>query len=58
MFGSVLRQSKFLNDRKPEDVLNFALTAANPNIPQQAEFLSLVEKAFKIYRPVKKKNKK
>jgi Ca-activated chloride channel family protein len=57
MFGAVLRQSKFLSDKKPEDVLNFAITAANPNNPGQAEFLSLIEKAFKIYRPVKKKKK-
>jgi Ca-activated chloride channel family protein len=57
MFGAVLRQSKFLNDKKPDDVLNFALTAADPNNARQAEFLSLIEKAFKIYRPVKKKKK-
>lgn len=58
MFGSVLRQSKFFSDKKPEDVYQFASTAVDVTDPRQAEFLSLVEKAFKIYRPVKKKKKR
>lgn len=58
MFGSVLRQSIFFSDKKPEDVYQFASTAVDVTDPRQAEFLSLVEKAFKIYRPVKKKKKR
>jgi Ca-activated chloride channel family protein len=57
MFGSLLKQSKFIRDYKYEDVLILARTAVNANEPRSAEFLTLVDKAIKIYNPVKKKKK-
>lgn len=55
MFGSVLRQSKYLPDKKPEDVFSFAASTVDINNVRQAEFLSLIEKMFKINRARKKK---
>jgi Ca-activated chloride channel family protein len=57
MLGSILKQSKYVNNYPLEDLLVFAKTAADINQPQQAEFLSLIEKAIKIYSPAKKKKK-
>ncbi len=57
MFGSVLKQSKYVNNYLLEDVLTLAKTAVNMNEPRQAEFLTLIEKAIKIYKPVKRQKK-
>ncbi|MES2373808.1 MAG: von Willebrand factor type A domain-containing protein [Bacteroidota bacterium] len=58
MFGSILKQSKFVKDYQYEDVLELAKTAVNPYEPHRGEFLTLVDKAIKIYNPEKKKKKK
>ena len=55
MFGSVLKHSKFINNYHLEDVLTLAKTAVNPDDVHQNEFLALVEKAIKVYRPAKRK---
>ena len=55
MFGSILKQSKFVKDHPYEDVLALARTAVNTGDPGRAEFLALIEKAVKIYKPAKKK---
>jgi Ca-activated chloride channel family protein len=57
MFGSLLKQSKFVRDYQYEDVLVLARSAVNPYEPHRAEFLTLIDKAIKIYKPVKKKKK-
>lgn len=57
MFGSILKQSKFVKDYQYEDVLVLAKTAVNPYEPHRGEFLTLIDKAIKIYKPVKKKKK-
>ena len=57
MFGSVLKQSKYINHYLLEDVLSFAKTAVNQDDSQQKEFLVLIEKAIKVYKPVKRKKK-
>lgn len=57
MFGSILKRSAFVKNYLFEDVWDLAKTAVNPNNPQQAEFLSLVEKAGDIYEPNRKKRK-
>lgn len=57
MFGSVLKQSKFTRHYLPEDVLPLAKTAVTMNDPQQAEFISLIEKAIHIYQPEKERKK-
>jgi Ca-activated chloride channel family protein len=55
MFGSALKKSKFINNYALEDVQSLAKTAINPTDAQQKEFLGLVEKAIRIYRPNKRK---
>ncbi len=57
MFGSVLKHSEFVKDYKLEDVLSLTKTAVNVNDNHQKEFITLVEKAIKIYRPAKRKKK-
>ncbi|MES2006455.1 MAG: von Willebrand factor type A domain-containing protein [Bacteroidota bacterium] len=57
MFGSVLKQSKFVKPYLPEDVWQLARTAVHSNEPIEVEFLALIEKAVKIYQPAKRKKK-
>ena len=57
MFGGLLKQSDLWRNYTWEDVAKIAKTAANTNEYIQAEFLSLIEKAKKIYTPVKKRKK-
>ncbi|MEN9686007.1 MAG: hypothetical protein RLZZ28_1793 [Bacteroidota bacterium] len=57
MFGSVLKQSRYCGKTQLEDVLNFAKLYVKPQNKQEAEFLTLVEKAVTIYKPGKKKKK-
>ncbi len=58
MFGLVLKQSKYTNTYKLEDVLELAKTGVNMNDIHQHEFLSLIDEAIRIYKPVKIKKKK
>ncbi len=58
MFGLVLKQSKYTNGYLLEDVLSLARSAANINDMHQQEFLYLIEKAIKIYHPVKQRKRK
>jgi Ca-activated chloride channel family protein len=57
MFGSVLKQSKYMKNYHLEDVAALARTAVDPNEAHQAEFLTLIDKAIKVYKPAKKKKK-
>lgn len=58
MLGSVLKKSAYIKHYQLEDVYEFAKSAVNPNNVLQKEFLALIEKAIKIYRPpVKRKHK-
>ncbi len=58
MFGSLLRQSKYVKGSQFEDALALARTAADLSDLQQKELLTLIEKAIKVYTPVKRKKKK
>jgi Ca-activated chloride channel family protein len=55
MFSSVLKQSKFVKNHTFDDVQVLAKTSVNLNDTHQKEFLSLVEKAAKLYRSSKRK---
>lgn len=55
MFGLMLKQSVFLKEHSYEDVLALARSSVNLSEPQQSEFIMLIEKAIKIYKPAKKK---
>ena len=57
LFGSILKQSKHTGNYMLEDVLALARSAADISQPRQAEFLTLIEKAIKVYNPVKRKKK-
>ncbi len=58
MFGGLLKQSDLWKNYGWDDTIKIARTAINANEYVQAEFLSLIEKAKKIYTPLKKKKKK
>lgn len=55
MFGALLKHSPFVNNYGLEDVLALSRTAVNMNDAHQKEFMDLVEKAIKVYRPAKRK---
>lgn len=57
MFGSVLKNSKYISNYVLEDVYALAKTAVDRNDFHQKEFLTLVEKAMKMHQPPKKKRK-
>ena len=57
MLGSVLKKSVYIKNYQPEDVLALAKSAVDMNDAHQKEFISLIEKAIKIYAPAKKKRK-
>lgn len=57
MFGELLKQSKFAQGYTFTDVWNLAAAAADKTDYAQTEFLTLVEKARKIYSGDKKKKK-
>lgn len=58
MFGELLKQSRFAKNYGWEEVHTIAQQACTKKPPVlQAEFISLVEKARKIYSPSKKKKK-
>jgi Ca-activated chloride channel homolog len=58
MFGSILRESKFLNDKPWNQVVSLATQSANMENPSQKEFVQLVEQAKAIYTAKKKKKQK
>ena len=55
MFGSAIKQSKYIKDVNWDDIHNLALSAIDKNNLLQMEFLDLVQKAKKIYGNKKKK---
>lgn len=55
LFGSVLKQSRFTKHFLLEDIYALAKTAVTPTDARQTEFLALIEKAEKVYKPVKRK---
>lgn len=55
LFGSVLKQSRFTKHFLLEDIYALAKTAVTPTDARQTEFLALIEKAVKVYKPVKRK---
>ncbi len=57
MFGSLLKLSKYATGYSFTDVLNLAQTAVNTADYSQTEFLTLVQKANRLYNPTKKKKK-
>jgi Ca-activated chloride channel family protein len=57
MFGGLLKQSDLWKNYGWDDVIKIAKTAVNPNEYVQVEFLSLAEKAKKIYTPAKRRKK-
>ncbi|HZH66388.1 MAG TPA: von Willebrand factor type A domain-containing protein [Flavisolibacter sp.] len=56
MFGSLLRNSKFVKNSTWNDVLEIAKPAADMNNFSQKEFLELVEEAKKLYGKKRKKD--
>jgi Ca-activated chloride channel family protein len=58
VFGSVLKQSKYIPNYQLEDVLALAKTAADMHEANQAGLVMLIDKAIKIYKPSKLKKKK
>lgn len=57
MFGSVLKQSKYINHLQPDDILSFIRNSIDPADMQQTEFIALLEKAVKLYQSPRKKKK-
>ena len=55
MFGSLLRNSKFVKDITWSDIIELAKPAIDKNNYSQVEFLSLVEQAKKLYSKKRKK---
>ena len=58
MFGSLLKESKFAHNYTLSDVEEYAMKCCKKNSIIQQEFLSLVQKANKIYNPQRFKRKK
>jgi Ca-activated chloride channel family protein len=57
MFGGLLKKSDLWKNYTWDDIIRIAKTAVNTNEYIQAEFLSLIEKAKRIYAPAKKRKK-
>ncbi len=55
VFGSVLKHSVFTKKYSLEDILVLAKSAVNKEDALQKEFLSMIEKAIKVYKPIKRK---
>jgi len=58
LFGSMLRFSPHVNDTDWDELILMTQSAIDEKDPLQAEFYDLVQKAKRIYSPVKKKKKK
>lgn len=57
MFGALLKNSNFSKNYTFTDVLTLANTAADKSNFTQQEFMVLIQKAERIYQPIKKKKK-
>jgi len=57
LFGSILRSSPYIKGKNFNDVLTMASQAMDKNDPLHTEFLTLVEKAKKIYYSRKKRKR-
>ena len=55
VFGSLLRQSKFVKNYTFQDTINLAQTAINPANTSEQELLQLMQKANNIYNYRKKR---
>jgi Ca-activated chloride channel family protein len=55
LFGSLLKQSRFVKDVSWDELQVLARSSVNPANHYQQEFMELIDKAIKVYRPVKKK---
>ena len=58
MFGGLLKKSPLWKNYTWGNVIEMAKSSANMNDYAQSEFLSVADKAQKIYEPAKKKGKK
>ncbi len=58
MYGLMLKESPYLNNKSWNDIKIFAETAVDKNNFLQSEFLKLLEKSIKIYEPGKKRKNK
>lgn len=58
MFGGYLRESRFMKNITPEQVLALCQANTQPANPVHKELCTLIEKAIKIYMPEKKGRKK
>lgn len=58
LFGSVLRQSKFIKNAGLDEVLKIGTAAMSPNDIVQKEFINLVGQAIKLYSKSKKNKEK
>ncbi len=56
--GSSLKQSRHTGQYQLEDIRQLAISALNPEDPYQQEFLTLIDKAIKLYKPIKKKKRR
>jgi Ca-activated chloride channel family protein len=54
MYSSLLRDSRAVKDITWNDVNTLAMQSANPAIPSQKEFVTLIQKAKDIYTKKKK----
>jgi len=57
MFGSLLRKSRLIRQVNWDDTMELALQSYDPNDVAQKEFITLIEKAKKIYSREKKRKK-
>lgn len=57
MFGELLKQSETVKNYNWDDVMRLAFSATDDNNFTANEFMSLVEKAKKIYTPARKRKK-
>jgi Ca-activated chloride channel family protein len=57
MFGSLLKSSPYAKNYSYNDVLKIASSSASTTDVAQQEFITLIQKAEKIYNPKKKKKK-
>ena len=58
MFGSILRESKFLSEKPWELLISLSAQSADMENPSQKEFVQLVEQAKNIYTAKKKKKQR
>lgn len=54
-FAGTLRKSSFMNQFQYDQLLSLAASSINPSVKMQQELLQLIQKADKIYNPMKRK---